>query len=341
MIDREQLFFYLLRLGMGLAEEEYEGEIPNRTEWNALWKMAYEQAVTGLLTDGVARTRMRPNEEVWEQWLIHLMMMEQMNREIEACGKQWVEWLHKAGIMAFVFKGASVAEWYPQPLHRSFGDVDVVVMNGWNILKSLLEKEKIAYRMEGDDMVVQQNGKPPVEFHSNWEYVYNPLVNARLKRLCREADENDRELYLVCLILHIRRHFLTYGIGLKQVCDVAVMLRRAELDGKRVADLLKRLHADGFARIVFGFIESYLGGMDDYPLEPVRKGQGAELFKNIVMNDGYRLKMEREEKVAQSGSPIGRIGGNAWFWIRRGRTLLGIMPGEVCGFLINRVVKRL
>ena len=338
----ETLFFYFLRRGLWETEEEYKGSKAIGTgDWERLFAMAHEQAVTGWLIDGVGRTAMRPARNVWEQWLFHLLYLEQMNRLAERCGQQWLERLEKAGMPAFVFKGTSVALWYQQPLHRSPGDVDVVLKDGWSRLKPMLAEAGIAFRDENGDIVVQEDGRAAVELHARWEYVYNPVVNARLQRLCKEADETDRELYLVCLMLHIRRHFLTYGIGLKQVCDVAVMLRHAELDGKKVAILLKRLHVERFGRILFGFIENYIGGTEAYPLKPVRRGKGVELFRNVVLKDGYRLKMEREEKARNMRFRIGCIVGNAWFWGRRGWTLLGIMPGEVMSFLAYKAGKRI
>lgn len=60
-----------------------------------------------------------------------------------------------------------------------------------------------------------------------------------------------------------------------------------------------------------------------------------------MLKDGYRLKMEREEKARNVRFRMGRIVGNAWFWVRRGWTLLGIMPGEVMSFLAYKVGKRI
>ncbi len=339
----ETLFFYFLRRGLWETEEVYSGDMTMGPEdWERLFAMAHEQAVTGLVIDGVGQTDRRPDREVWEQWLIHLLYMEQMNRAVERCGVQWLNRLEKAGMAAFVVKGTSVAQWYRQPLHRSFGDVDIVIGNGWEKLVAMLTEGGYDCRNEHGDIVVQEDGRVPVEFHPQWEYVYNPIANARLRKLTRAADGKDRELYLVCLILHLRRHFLTYGIGLKQVCDVAVMLHRVQLDPEKVAALLKRLHAERFSRILFGFIANYIKGTEHFPLEPIRQGKDAVLFRNIVMNDAYRLKMVREEKAGNSRFPIGRILANACFWMRRGWRLLGMMPAEaIClpGYLVARRVR--
>ena len=77
---------------------------------------------------------MRPDEKVWAQWVFHLCRMEKANDYIEKRSDWWVEQLMNAGISATVFKGTSVAAWYRNPLHRCYGDIDIVVTEGWHEL---------------------------------------------------------------------------------------------------------------------------------------------------------------------------------------------------------------
>ena len=84
--------------------------------------------------------------------------------------------------------------------------------------RKLLRTEKVSYQNERGDLIVHEAGLTAVELHPRREYLYNPVTDARLQALLKGGISN--ELYLVCLIVHLRRHFLTYGIGLKQVCDV-------------------------------------------------------------------------------------------------------------------------
>ena len=341
MNQRDNLFFYFLRMGLWEAEEAYAGAAPGREDWEQMFRTAQLQAVTGVVMDGIARTGMRPDRELWEPWVWHLLYVEQMNRRIAQCGERWLSWLGEKGIRAFVFKGASVASWYGQPLHRSFGDVDIVVQEGWEKLVPALKKAGIAYRNEHGDLVVQDGDQVPVELHERWEYVYNPLANSRLQKLLGKATEKDRELYFVCLILHLQRHFLTYGIGLKQVCDVAVMLHAASLDREKTASLLRRLHAVRFSRLLFGFIDVYLGGTGQYPLPPVKAGRQFEVLREVIMNDGYLQKKQQEAQAVSRRSAAARIACNVWFWARRSLRLFGILPGETCGFWWHMAWRRI
>lgn len=338
-----RLFFRYIRMGLWKKKEEVCQERSLSQEvWEHLFRMAHSQAVTGLFIDGVAQENMRPDNDLWDKWVAHLFYLEQANRYIARRGEAWMEKLAGAGLSATIFKGASVAAWYPEPLHRSPGDIDIVITDGWGKLKVFLTREGWnPDRSNEDEMILEEKNQLLVEFHRHWEYLYNPWTNGRLQQWCREAQPDDKEVYFVCLVLHIQRHFLTYGIGLKQVCDVAVMLRKASLDRDKVAMMLCALHAERFSRLLFGLIALHLGGLEQYPLPPITEGKELELLNDSVLHDGYNLKMEQELTAGSKNWAVARIASNAAFWVKRCVVLFPIMPGEAFGFLLHKVFKRL
>lgn len=340
MSEIKQIFFYFLRQGLWGNREKYKYALPAREEWKLLFTIAHSQAVTGIFIDGVACTSMRPDRDLWEQWVGHLLHIEQMNAAITRCGNQWLARLQEAGISASLFKGTSVATWYPCPQHRSYGDIDLVVEKGWNKLEHYLQTYHIPYRNERGDIVLQEKYLS-VEFHPQWEYLYNPLINNRLQRMLQTSTDISHELYLTCLILHLRRHFLTYGIGLKQVCDVAVMLHSCQLDHARLAYILRQLHVEKFSRALFGFIASGIGHPTNYPLSPLTSGRTFALFQNIILHDGYFLKIKQEKTATLSRFPVIRIARNVLFWTKRCFRLSSIMPGEAFFFLLHMTNQRI
>ena len=339
--DRQRLFFRYIRLGLWKGEEAYEGDALPTEEWVELFRLAHSQGVTGLFIDGVALDTMRPEQAVWDTWVAHLFFLERANRYIAQRGGAWMEKLAKAGISATLFKGSSVASWYPEPWHRSHGDVDIVITDGWERLEGFLEQEGCTlYRSQEDEIVLEEKNRLLVEFHRHWECLYNPLTNRRLQQICRIAPSDDKELYFVCLILHIQRHILTYGVGLKQICDVTVMLHRASLDLEKVASLLRRLHADRFSSLLFGFISVYLGGVSQYPLVPVTAGKGWERLNRAILQEGYQSKIEQERIAGSKSRSISRMANNAVFWTKRCFSIYRLMPSEACCFLFSKVLKR-
>lgn len=340
--ERQRLFFRYIRMGLWKKEEAYPGKLLSTEEWEELFRMAHRQAVTGLLIDGVALDNQRPDQALWDSWVAHLFFLERANRYIAQRGEAWIEKLVQAGIPATLFKGSSVASWYPEPWHRSHGDVDIVITDGWNRLEAFLEQDGgTFYRSQEDEIVLEEKNRLLVEFHRHWECLYNPLTNRRLQQICRSAQPGDKELYFVCLILHIQRHVLTYGVGLKQICDVAVMLRRASLELGKVASLLHRLHAERFSRLLFGFIAVHLGGVEDYPLAPVTAGKGWERLNKAILQEGYHSKIEQERVAGSKSRSVSRMASNAVFWTKRCFSIYRIMPSEACCFLFSKVLKRL
>ena len=340
--DIQHLFFRYIRMGLWKRVEAYHGQPLTAEDWEQLFRMAHSQAVTGLLIDGVAQDTMRPDNGLWDQWVAHLFFLERANRYIAQRGEAWIEKLAQAGISATVFKGSSVASWYPEPLHRSHGDVDMVITDGWNKLDAFLEQEGWKpYRSQEDEIVLEEKNGLLVEFHRHWECLYNPWTNGRLQKICRKAQPGDREVYLVCLILHIQRHFLTYGVGLKQVCDVAVMLREASLDMEKVARMLRMLQAERFSRLLFGFISVHLGGVESYPLRPVATGKEFNLLNDAILYEGYNSKIEQELVAGSKNWAMARIANNAVFWAKRSMSVCRMMPSEACCFLLYKVYKRI
>lgn len=336
---RLRYFFYFLRLGLwGKSSEKEEDVSLEENDWGWLFALSREQAVSGVWIDGVSQTACRPSEALWTQYIFHLLHIERTNVLLAKAEKAWLDRLAAHGIEAEVFKGSSVACWYRKPQYRSYGDIDLVVRRGWERVEAFLMEEGYIYQHEEDSLALQ-DGQIALELHPRRERVYNPLLNTRLQRMLA-TDPSSTELYVACLLLHLRRHMLSYGIGLKQVCDVAVMLHRAPLDERKLAEVLRRLHLVRFSRALFGFIETHLGKGFCFPFPPLHN-RATQLLGDIVLHDGYLLKMERENLSAGKHQAWKRIGSNACFWLIRSVRLWRLMPDEAFFFLVQKTMSRL
>ena len=62
-------------------------------------------------------------------------------------------------------------------------------------------------------------------------------------------------------IAHIQKHLLTEGIGLRQLCDMAMTLHATHhaIDTHKLAKQLKTLGLYKIALLIYAFIEQYLG----------------------------------------------------------------------------------
>lgn len=348
MTKVERLFFHFLRNGLwgGCSGP---GIAVGDDDWAELFRLSCRQAVSGIVADGIAATDVRPPSGLWQEWVFGLLHIEMVNGEMARCGESLLGMLASEGVKASVFKGTSVAAWYPEPLHRSYGDIDIVVHEGWGRLEDVLRSRGVPYFYENGDIVVGQSGgagRYRIEFHPVYETLYNPFMDARLRRIvsCRRPSfggdgDSSPELYLACLILHLRRHVLSYGIGMKQVCDVAVMLRNASVDTAGLKRMLRHLGAWHFSRALFRFIDVYLYA--DKPVQADQEDDDTAVLYNIFMNDGYVLKAERESIGSSMRlSPL-RVVRNGCFWTKRSLRLFRLMPGEAFFFVFDKTVRRI
>ena len=339
MTDVERAFFSLLRQGLW-GERAACGEVDaGDGVFEGVFRLACRQAVSGIVADGVAVAGLRPGEGLWRQWVMQLLHIEMMNERVAKCGERLVGWLASEGITASVFKGASVAKWYRNPLRRSYGDIDLVVSRGWDLVEPLLRRKELPFCYESGDIVVSGVEPFQIEFHRWREYLYNPFADARLRRML-EADAGGVELYVACLVLHLRRHALSYGVGMKQVCDVAVMMRRAGVDRSRLEAVLRRLGAWRFGRVLLRFVSVYLYGENELGANMAADKDVALLY-SVIMGDGYELKFERERDGRRVGRSAVRVVENGLFFTGRSLRLFRLMPSEAFFFVCRKAVDRL
>ena len=361
MTDTELLLFHYLRAGLWGCTPPAACPSPcDDGQWRQLFALACRQAVAGIVADGIARGGARPGGELWQQWVLYLMHLEQVNSRLDGYGQRLLALLRAEGMTGEVVKGAAVARFYPEPLHRCYGDIDIVVTGGWPALPAALRRRGIAFYYESGDIVADDIGPhldgsptPPgahrcrAEFHPRYEQLYNPIAAARLRRIAEGRQEQNAlpgpgsaEFALACIVLHLRRHVLSYGIGLKQVCDVAVMARRANVNAQSLAALLRHLGAWRFGKALLSFIDAYLACPGEPPLAPLPPTKATACLYSVFMGDGYTLKAEREDSGRQLPAPL-RIIRNALFWLRRSLRLFSLMPAEAFFFMAIKTADKL
>ena len=251
-----ELFYKILRSGLWGGDSRTRGFSVSESERKVLYKMGYVQAVSGILAMGMDECGVDlGNDSI--VWAKVLMYIERKGRKIEVLAQKIVKGLENEGLKAEVFKGPSVAKWYRNPLARSYGDIDVVVAEGNEKIEGLLSKWGVECKRLYEDVECSIEGVN-VEFHQRRDFAYCPKDNRTLQQLVKDFP-NSNEVYLACIMVHLRRHLLAYGMGMKQVCDVAVMLRNAELDMDFMAEIIRELHMERFCAALFGFLKRCLG----------------------------------------------------------------------------------
>ena len=123
-------FFQLLRIAIG--NENAFSYYLNDDEWNWIWDMAHRQALTGVVFDGICLLpqKQRPPQAIILKGVAAIQNIEQANRLLNRYSVLVSQKFQKEGFRSAILKGQGNALWYPNPMHRMPGDIDIWLEGG-------------------------------------------------------------------------------------------------------------------------------------------------------------------------------------------------------------------
>lgn len=269
----QEQFFALVRAGLWGTEADPK-LFGAGTDWEQLYRTARAQALLGIVFDGVQTlpADCRPGRALHLKWCNTLLQIEEKNRLLNRELANVYALCREAGVEPVLLKGQGVAQNYRNPLHRQCGDIDLYI-GGANYAKvnKLLRAESTSEHEENHKHSSIEWHGVTIENHRVLIRLSAPLADRRLQREisrwhgsdeCRRLQVGDclttlppLTFEVVYILMHSALHFLNEGIGLRQVCDWAMLLhaQRDKIDRKAVAALLARLGLTKAAKL-FGVV---------------------------------------------------------------------------------------
>ena len=237
MDNNRKAFFALLQAGLWERDVRLMPFEP--LDFDALYKLADEQSVVGLLAAGwehVVDRKVTKPEAV--QFLKKVFSLESRNTEMNGFIERLTVKLKQAKIHAILVKGQGVAQCYERPLWRSSGDVDLLLdvdnyRNAKGFLSPLSEctttedVDKKHVGMTLDSWIVELHGTLHSGLSRRVDKVIDEIQEDSLRggnvRVWRNGEmdillpgiNND----VILIFTHILQHFFHGGIGLRQICD--------------------------------------------------------------------------------------------------------------------------
>ena len=306
-----QTFFCLLQDALWRNGEDLSKEYPTETI-TRLFALAEQQAVSGLLIDAL----IRHDVKMPQQWVLEAIgLLEQIKQQSRLVNHGVCELHHllsREGINYVVVKGQAVASYYPEPLIRQSGDIDYYCSLA-NYTKSL-------------EIVKHEWGIVPeseiTEKHCHYEYkevIYEGHFNLlslydKTSRLYwQQLLDNDKggssiidglmvktlspTLHVLYVFLHLYNHLMKLGVGLRQFCDMAVMLHycKVQIDIEALKVHLKALGMERAYRACGSILIEYLGLPQEdlgYTLSDVDRKYGERILDVVI----YRGNMGHYNK---------------------------------------------
>lgn len=321
-----------------------------QTDWQALYKLARKQTVSGIAYDAMLTlpANLQPPRPLLLQWSNALMMCEDNNHLLNTRIETLFGHYEAVGIKPILLKGQGVAQCYPHPEHRQPGDIDVYVgKEDYERANQLLivlggevEQESIKHSHGHWEGVTVENHQLLTAFAS-------PRANRFLRREILPLlpgqrtvaiEGNDTpvlplEVDVFFVLVHLALHFLSGGIGLRQLCDWTCLLHASadRLDKAEVVRLLQGVGLLQAAKAVGAIVTKHLGlPPEELPfcLDETDGQRGEWLLEDILQggNFGFHGSFRRNR-------PNGRISGR-WYTftqtVKRCRQYYTLAPAEAC-----------
>lgn len=324
-VPQQTQFFESIRYALNSDGQS----IPNVNEldWNGLYQFANEQAIVGVLFEGVKRLSeqgVKPPFDVLMQWIATAERIEGQNQKLNQECQRLTQLFESEGHKTAILKGQANARLYTKSLCRQSGDIDIYVDGGeQRVLNTLLRLKMIDKADIGEYEGVGNASKSyhhvhlttnergvDVEIHFRPSSgVWNPIANKKLQRFleaeigsgCKKVDEGFRvpslRFALVMQMAHIENHLMDEGIGLRQIMDYYYLLKSDER--QMVGDLSELFQFFGLDKIagaVMWILREILGLEEKLLIVPVDEWRGKFLLREIIKGGNFgKYSVERRQ----------------------------------------------
>lgn len=245
-----------------------------------------------------------------------VMSMMQQNSTIPILKQAW-DALEEAGIHPVLLKGFALAQYYPQPHLRQWGDIDLYVgQKQYHQACAVLcqtfpdiphpdedDEERKHYNFDFDNTAIETHRISMAFAHPCDRRYYERLEDLYLTKdgptfelgeVKITVPEETFDVFFT--FLHAWHHFIETGMNMKQICDVTVLLhaKRDVLDRGRLNEMLTRLHLMEVWQLMMYIMVQYMGiRKEECPFYTERCKECAEMLFERVMTEGQARKIEK------------------------------------------------
>ena len=273
-------FLSLLRAGLWSRDPFDEGfSRLDAEEWDEVFRMSGRQTVTGIVFDGICRLpeESQPSGVSFARWVVAVDAMERRNATMNAALKDLMKLFVDNGLRPVLQKGQGIARLYPEPSHRECGDIDLYFSRNhsdWAL--ELVEAKGIKVNRMPDGSHSYEWKGIEVEHHPAIVDLNGPFLKRWIRTLTEDpgtrpsplADgllEPSMELNALLLNAHILKHAMGKGVGLRQMCDLAMVYHRMsegrgrQETGERIYRLYRRAWLQKWSALLHSFLVEVIG----------------------------------------------------------------------------------
>ena len=331
MKSHEKLFFEILQNGLWGKQIEV---VPTRSDVLQVIRMSLSQTVLGIVGNVIIENETL-SSNLTERELASLrkyvMSVVSVSYTWNCNARHIVKEMHENGVEPLLLKGQGIAQYYPNPDLRQCGDIDLYVGKQYfdkacKVIKSLATERDMRTVKDTKKHFHIYLGKVPVELHlysdvyypERLDRIYQEISDAGISVAPVEVDivgypikTPSLNFNVFYIFNHLWHHFIADGVGLRQICDLCVLLHRfhGQIDYDYLRNVLEKMGLMKQWKI-FGYIAVDKLGLpvEEYPFYDKKYSRLKEKVFRLVMlevNFGH-------ENVKQQNRPKGYVRGKLY-----------------------------
>ena len=216
--------------------------------------------------------------------------------------------LSKNNIDYILLKGTVTKHFYPDTSMRMMSDIDILYRNGDSKqIKELLENKGYTQTKSTpkDDMYLSSNQLVKVEMQQSllddgfteWLKYLNTIWDRCEKKSDCEYVMTPEDFYIYHIV-HMAKHFINGGIGLRHVLDTWVIRKHySEIDQEYIKSIFKELGLDTFERQIYNLCKYWFE-----EVIPADKEAISLLSEYIFANGAFGNIAQQSVNEASSGN---------------------------------------
>lgn len=304
---QNRLLFSLLAQGVFGVQRPLDTD---GVDFSALFAEAKKQTVAPQVFQALPDTVMAQQSELYGEWMNFTMRAMALNARITYAHRQLAELLERENIPYCILKGVTSASYYKDPGSRMMGDVDFLIPpTHLERAVTVLEQAGFKKHAEADDHDFHiAFGKERVvyELHYRFSESENPAQedDGLTTLLLEQATESElpdgmgavRSLcaahHGLVMLMHMKRHMTSSGMGLRHLCDWAVFVEAFESDvfEQEFKSLFEAYGLWRFAQVLGQVCHLYLGCAYKAWLGDVDESLCADLMEYIFSTGNFGNK---------------------------------------------------
>lgn len=309
--------FYLINLIKSVLNDTCAQEKPIDVNFENVYELACAHEVAGISFLGVKKLENKCDDILFKKWENKYLLSIERDFEQTVAGDKIELLLSENGYKHLSAQGREVKKYYPSPELRMMSDIDFIVQKEkLSEIKTLLTLNGYTLTDENQEEISVTDGINLIEIHTDFFYSQRTFQNGvkclsvlnNPFKIALTNDDltyflDDTNLYLFN-VLHLYKHFLSSGAGIRRIMDIYVLKRELKnVDYERIGILLDRAGLGEIDKNITNLALSWFGNTD--------KKFDENLAKTVFLSENHgsrqAVAIRRYKKEKDKRKPFAKI----------------------------------